>query len=94
MKDNILTIKRLAQVSFTGQMGESTRAGGQMENNTEWVPTLLPAEKQSRGNGKRAKGCIGSIIPEFELDLQLFSNNRLFKLCKCSLVDFGTVHEK
>ena len=65
MKDNILMIKRLAQASFTGQTGESTRVDGQMENNTEWAPTLLPAVKRSRGNGKRARGCIGSIIPEF-----------------------------
>ena len=65
MKDNILTIKKLGQVSFTGQMAESTRVDGQMASNTEWARTLLPAGKLNRDSGRKEKGCIGSIIPEF-----------------------------
>ncbi len=52
-------IKRKVKGHSTGQMAESMKEDGKMENNTEQEPILLQVEKQRKDSGKTAKDCIG-----------------------------------
>ena len=52
-------IKKKDKDLSIGPMEENMREVGRMENNTELVPTHLPAERLSKESGRKARDCTG-----------------------------------
>lgn len=73
--ETMLMIRKKAMVFFTGQMVESTRVIGKMENRMVWVFIHQILERQRRADGLKEKEWNGSdFSSQFSIFLSLIIN--------------------
>jgi hypothetical protein len=77
MKVNILMIRKKEMVTFIGQMEESTREDGKMENSMVLVLIHPLVVKLNKVNGMMVKDFIGYLVEKEEHEGTIFEFTRI-----------------